>query len=226
MMTADAGKTPGRSQKLRSLLGPVFKTINHARCRAWDLTHGVDTCGEIPLTSLDFQSRNRTPGLEYQSHHPEIIRSSLLLLPIQHRDYTFVDFGCGKGRVLLIASEFEFRKIIGLELAPQLAEIALRNVGSYRAARQKCSYIEVLTADATDYELAAENQVLYFFSPFTLNLMSQILEKIEDSLQRSPRDLLILFSGVMARRDSAFASRARFERLRRERYVDLYRYRR
>ncbi len=209
---------------MQRLLKPVFKTINHARCRAWDFAHGVDTCGEIPLTSLDFESRNKAPGLEYQSHHPEIIRSSLGMLPIAYENYTFIDYGCGKGRVLLVALEFEFRKIVGLELAPQLAEIAKRNVQRYRSGKENRSVIEVLTADATDYSLEAEPQVLYFFSPFTLSLMGQILDNIEASVQRSPRDLLILFSGMMARRDSAFGGRARFERLRRERYVDLYRY--
>jgi SAM-dependent methyltransferase len=210
---------------VRSLLKPAFKAVNNARCRVWDLTHRVDTCGEIPLNSLDFESKSKDPGLEYQSHHPEIIRSSLLMLPIPHEDYTFVDFGCGKGRVLLIASGFKFRKIVGLELAPQLADIAKRNVERYRSSDQKCFDIEVMTADATDYELGPDPQVLYFFSPFTLRLMSQILENIEASVRRSPRDLLILFSGMMAKRDNCFGPRPQFERLRRDRYVDLYRYR-
>jgi SAM-dependent methyltransferase len=224
-MPAGVSKSFEFAGGVRSLLKPVFRTINNARCRGWDIAHGVDTCGEIPLSSLDFQSKNKAPGLEYQSHHPAIIRSSLQMLPIRHEEYTFVDYGCGKGRVLLVASEFEFRKIIGLELAPQLAAIARRNVERYWGGQQRCSEIEVTTGDATDYRLGPENQVLYLFSPFTLSLMGQILDKIEASLQRSPRDLLVLFSGMVARRDNTFGGRADFERLRRERYVDLYRYR-
>jgi SAM-dependent methyltransferase len=206
-------------------LTPVFKTLGRARCRAWDLVHGVDTCGEIPLLDLDFESKHKTPGLEYQSHHPKIIRAGLMSLKIRHQDYSFVDFGCGKGRVLLVASEFPFRKITGIEFAPQLAETAKRNLRTYRARNQKCFEMEAITADATEYELAHEPQVLYFYSPFARSVMDQIVHNIEDSLQKSPRDLLVLFSGVLGMRDSAFGSRPQYERLQRGRHIDIYRHR-
>jgi SAM-dependent methyltransferase len=208
-----------------SRLKPLLKAISSTRCEAWDLIHGVDTCGDVPLATLDFQSKNKTAGLEYQSHHPRIIRAGLAALAVRPEEFTFIDFGCGKGRVLLVASEFAFRRIIGLEFAPPLAETARRNLKSYRSRRQKCSQIEVITVDATEYELAAEPQVLYFYSPFARSVMDQIVQNIEKSLQRQPRELRVLFSGVLAMRDSAFGSRAQYERLLRGRYIDIYRHR-
>jgi SAM-dependent methyltransferase len=224
-MASNAG---GRLRHLvvsNSWLKPLLKTINSARCEAWDLVHGVDTCGDVPLVTLDFQNKNKTAGLEYQSHHPKIIRAGLAALAIRPEDFTFIDFGCGKGRVLLVASEFAFRRIIGLEFAPSLAETARRNLKSYRNRRPKCSKIEVITADATEYALTPEPQVLYFYSPFSRAVMDQIVQNIEDSLQRWPRELLVLFSGVLAMRDSAFGSRMQYERLQRGRYIDIYRHR-
>ena len=206
-------------------LKPVFKTINDVRCRTWDLLHGVDTCGDIPLVDLDFQSKNKSPGLEYQSHHPSITRAAIEALPIQYENYTFIDIGCGKGRVLLVASEFPFRRIVGVEFAPTLADLARRNLKSYRGKRQECSRIEVITADATEYQLAPEPQVLYFFSPFKRTILDQIVQNIEDSFQRAPRDLLILFSGIISMREHAFGSRPQYERLQRGRRVDIYRHR-
>jgi len=218
-------------ESLRSLatsqnwLKPVFKTIGNARCRAWDVIHGVDTCGEIPLLDLNFESKHKTRGLEYQSHHPAIIRAGLRSLEIRYQDYSLVDFGCGKGRVLLVASEFPFRRIVGVEFAPQLAESARQNLKTYRAQNQKCREIEAITGDATAYQLAPEPQVLYFYSPFALSVMDQVIHNIEVSLQRSPRALLVLFSGVLSMRDGTFGSRPQYERLRRGRYFDLYRHR-
>jgi SAM-dependent methyltransferase len=218
-------------QNLRSLavsqgwLKPVLKGVGSARCRAWDLVHGVDTCGDIPLLNLNFKSEHKTPGLEYQSHHPAIIRAGLNLLNIRRQDYSFVDFGCGKGRVLLVASEFPFRRVIGLEFAPQLAEIARRNMKTYRPRNQQCLEVEVITADATLYQLAPEPQILYFYSPFAREVMDQVVRNIGQSLQESPRDLLVLFSGVLGMRDAAFGRRAEYERLQRDRYFDLYRHR-
>src|SRR5215472_13796029 len=150
----------------RPWLKPALRAIGGMRCKVWDRIHGVDTCGDIPLADLDFQSQNKAPGLEYQSHHPRLLRMFLEAVQIDYGDYTFVDFGCGKGRVLLIASEFPFRKIIGVEFAVPLAEIAKRNLASYRSRTQKCRDISVLAMDAVHYELPEEPEVLFFFSPF------------------------------------------------------------
>ena len=205
-------------QSLRSVvrsqtwLKPVFKTIGNARCRAWDVIHRVDTCGDVPLFGLNFESKHKTPGLEYQSHHPAIIRAGLRALEIRYEDYSFVDFGCGKGRVLLVASEFPFRKIVGIEFAPQLAASARQNLKRYRAKAQRCSEIEAVTADATEYELAPEAQVLYFYSPFARSVMDLVVQNIEQSVQKSPRDMLVLFSGILGMRDSGFGSRPQYER--------------
>jgi SAM-dependent methyltransferase len=218
-------------ENLRSLansqrwLKPVFRAIGNLRCRTWDLLHSVDTCGEVPLLQLKFENKHKTNGLEYQSHHPAIIRAGLDLLNIEYQNYSFVDFGCGKGRVLLVASEFPFRRIIGLEFAPQLAECARQNLKTYRSSSQKCFEVEAITADATEYELAPEPQVLYFYSPFASSVLDQVINKIESSMRRSPRELLVLFSGIISMRDIGFGARPEYERLQRTRYYDLYRHR-
>jgi SAM-dependent methyltransferase len=202
----------------------ILKRVNYLRCKAWDLSHNVDTCGEIPLSSLAFQSPNKRPGLEYQSHHPRIIRDAFTMLHIPYEQYTFVDFGCGKGRALLIASEFPFRRIVGLEFAPPLAQIAKNNLKSYRSHNRKCPSLEVLALDATSYDLPPEPEVLYFYSPFTGSVMEQAILNIEQSLRYFPRELLVLFSGIFVMRDRAFGSRPQYQRLWRERHFDLYRY--
>jgi SAM-dependent methyltransferase len=213
--------------KSRPWLKPVFRVIGRTRSKTWDLIHNVDTCGEIPLIELNFQSENKAPGLEYQSHHPRILRAFLQSLAldwaIDYEKYTFVDFGCGKGRVLLVASEFPFRRIVGVEFAVPLAEVAKRNLVSYRSKTQKCRDISVLAIDAVDYRLPEEPEVLYFYSPFPPAVMEQVFQNIERSLQQSPRELLVLFSGVLGARDRAFGSRPQYERLLRDRHVDVYR---
>ncbi|HTC47245.1 MAG TPA: class I SAM-dependent methyltransferase [Candidatus Aquilonibacter sp.] len=219
-----ASLTRDKAPSRPSLLSFALKKINNARCTTWDLVHGVQTCGEIPLTSLDFKSENKNPGLEYQSHHPTILHQMLSALNIEHERYAFIDFGCGKGRVLLVAAGFPFRKIVGVEFAPQLAEDARRNLKNYRVKRMRCKDLSVLTMDATEYELPSEPGVLFFYSPFTGAVMEKVVANIEDSLRRSPRELFVLFTGVPAMRERAFGIRPQFKRLTRERYFDVYQY--
>lgn len=205
-------------------LKPVFSRVNNLRCEAWDLMHGVDTCGAIPITTLDFESEHKLPGVEYQSHHPAVTRLDLSALPIRYEDYNFVDIGCGKGRVLLIAAEFPFRRIVGLEFAPALSEIAKRNLRRYRGAPRRCTNIEVFTGDALDYELGSEPQVLYFYSPFTPEILDRFVERIDESIRSSPRELLVMFTGSPRMRVRAFGSRPQYQRVAQGRYVDIYRH--
>lgn len=204
-------------------LKPVFNRVNNLRCEAWDLMHRVDTCGAIPITTFDFESENKLPGVEYQSHHPAVTRVDLSALPIRYEDYTFVDIGCGKGRVLLIAAEFPFRRIVGLEFAPALSEIAKRNLQRYRGNPRRCADIQVVSGDALEYELDPEPQVLYFYSPFTPEILDRFVEKIDQSIQRSPRELLVMFTGSPRMRERAFGFRPQYQRVVQGRYMDIYR---
>ena len=212
---------PGTPSK-RSLKKRILRTIHNTRCKTWDLVHGVDTCGFIPLTTFQFESQNKTAGLEYQSHHPRIIRDALRAAALDFERFTFVDYGCGKGRALLVASEFPFRRIIGLEFVPELAEIARRNIKTYRGLNQQCREIEVITGDATDYPLPPEPELLYFYSPFSTPVMNKVFEAIETSLERDPRELVVLFTGVLGMRDKAFG-RPPYERVLRDPGYDVYR---
>jgi SAM-dependent methyltransferase len=218
------------SRNAKSLVGsrpwlyPILKSINNFRCRMWDVMHAVDTCGEVPLASLDFQSPNKGNGLQYASHHPLVTRPALAALDIDHRNYTFIDFGCGKGRVLLLASEFPYRRIVGLEFAPQLARTAQQNLQTYRTKTMKCHDISVICTDVADYRLPSEPEVLYFYNPFAPEVMQRVAQEITQSLQRSPRDVRLVLTGPLPSRDRTFHAFPHFERLRRERYFDLYRY--
>jgi hypothetical protein len=104
-----------------------------------------------------------------------------------------------------------------------LAEIAKRNLHSYRLGHQRCSKITVITGDALEYELEPDPQVLYFYNPFSPTVLDQMVQRIEDSFQRFSRDMFVLFSGAPLVRERVFGSHPQFESLSRERYTDVYR---
>ena len=80
---------------------------------------------------MDFKNPNKPEGVEYGTIPPYLIKKILDQVNYDQSD-VFLDFGCGKGRVLLIASEYKFKKIIGIEFSPELAGIALKNILSCR----------------------------------------------------------------------------------------------
>ncbi|MDQ6701943.1 MAG: class I SAM-dependent methyltransferase [Pseudomonadota bacterium] len=93
------------------------------RTHPFDQIYGVDTSGSLPAKLL--QTKDVTSDLInfYIGAQPSITRRSLSTLP-DIKVYTFVDLGCGKGRIVIIGSEFPFQDIVGIELSPELARIA------------------------------------------------------------------------------------------------------
>ncbi len=112
---------------------------------------------------------------------------------LDFRDFTFIDLGCGKGRTLLMASDYGFRKIVGVELLPALHQIAVQNLRQYKSASQQCFALNAICADATAYTLPEDPLVLYLFNPFPESGMRQVAANLEQTLRAHPRPLFVLY---------------------------------
>ena len=163
---------------------------------AWwyDVRHNVRTRadrGEEELSITGDLSR----GFWYRPVRPATARALLNDLPIQdYSDYTFVDFGSGKGRMLLMAANYPFRRIEGVELRKDLHDAAVDNLRRYRKSTKKFPRrrIQCLNMDATSYDFPDENMVLYFFNPFGEEIMQKILNRLDLSLTQNPRDIILV----------------------------------
>jgi SAM-dependent methyltransferase len=114
------------------------------------------------------------------------------------RDYTFVDFGAGKGRTLLLASHDGFRKIIGVEFAGELVKCATDNIAHYKNAAQKCRDIQVIEADAVEFALPHGPLVIYFYNPFTREVLDFVMRNIVRSLKADRRNCYIIYGSSSA----------------------------
>jgi SAM-dependent methyltransferase len=163
----------------------------------FDSAHGVNTDGDVGgwtyLSDLDIPSPNWIYGRNYAGTEPERFAAVLAGLQISFEEFAFVDFGSGKGRVLLMASEFPFKKIVGIEFSSELHAIARQNIGKYSGPRQKCKSIESVCMDFIEFELPPEPCVLYFFDPCEKRVMSQVLERIRRSLRGHPRKIYLVY---------------------------------
>lgn len=99
-----------------------------------------------------------------------------------------VDFGCGKGGVLISLSKYPFSRITGIEISPELVEIARSNI-----SKLKIENIDVQCCDAAGFKQLAEYNYFYFFDPFPCIVMADVLSNIEQSLALKPRRVTIIY---------------------------------
>jgi hypothetical protein len=129
----------------------------------------------------------------YQPTDPALFHEMMASLPIAFEQFTFVDLGSGKGRTLLMASEYPFQKIVGVELLAELHSAAQENIRAYHPATQRCTQIEALCADASEFAFPDSPLVLYLFNPLPEPGLRRTMRNLEQSLQQSPRPIWIVY---------------------------------
>jgi SAM-dependent methyltransferase len=196
----------GESLRYRGLLGtlgagarvvahPILKreAFRIYEERRFDRRYGVDTAGTLQPHELDIAPAAAAVTHRYEGVRPREIRDVISCLRIAYREFTFVDIGCGKGRALLVASDFPFKRIIGVELSAALTRVAQDNLHRYHRRRQRCRDLSAVCADATRYVLPSGPLVLYLYNPFDAPVMEVFLARIERALASEPRPMVMVY---------------------------------
>jgi hypothetical protein len=184
----------------------------------YDWEHRVNT------TSGTVSWRARLLGLfhsPYQPTEPALFQEMMASLPIEFDQFTFIDLGSGKGRTLLMASEYPFRKIVGVELIAELHRAAEKNIRAYHSATQRCVLIESVLADARQFEFPVEPLLLYLFNPLPEGALSEVLQRLEKSLAQAPRPVWVVYHNPLL--ETVFSASSCLEKVRRTEQYSAYR---
>lgn len=161
----------------------------------FDIRYGVNTCGETSILDLDIDNSLKSSSSSYEPSPVKVIRKMLEMLSINHPEFTFIDFGSGKGRVLLLASEYPYKRTIGVELSRSLHKTTQDNIRRWKSPSQKCFDIESRNMNAIEFELPVEPLVLFFFTPFWGPVFAKIVNKIRIHLKNNKVPIYILYYG-------------------------------
>lgn len=146
---------------------------------------GLDTSG---TTEPEHDHPDRVPNVPSAWH---VVPRALRYIGVTERD-VFVDYGCGKGRVVHQAARRPFGRVIGVEISPVLAEIARAGVAA-RRSRYRCGDVEIVVADAKEFEVPDDLTIAYFYHPFTDETFDEVIRRIIDSIDRRPRRVSLIY---------------------------------
>ncbi len=144
---------------------------------AFDLKYGTRTWLPQDLSRLETTAGSKSDGVQYQGTNPEIVRRLLAQLPADSRSAHFVDYGCGKGRGLLLGIEAGFKRLTGVEFAPQLAEQGRSNLArARRLPSVPTPAIEVM--DAAEYLPPSGPLVAFLYNPFRGETLQRVVQNL------------------------------------------------
>lgn len=185
-------------QFLKNLSIPRFIRAAGTQAEGWwfDFTRHVHTSGWVFLSGLTLAvagTDTGPSGSDYLPVRPAVARQAIERLPLQnHAEYRFVDLGSGKGRMLLVAAEYPFRTIHGIEFALELHRQAEQNISRYRHARQRCTELESINLDASEYRFPDGKLILYLYNPFGPEVLRKVLTNLEESIAQQPRHVIVV----------------------------------
>jgi SAM-dependent methyltransferase len=168
----------------------------------WGVFHAIEAYGDFRLgvdtSASDAWGPEAYRGINGHHYVPlqyALLRSLLRDIRRGRRDVradVFLDFGSGKGRVVLAAARYPFKRVLGVEIVESLNEIARGNIAIAR--RRLRAPVEVVTTDATKLDVPDDVTVIYLYNPFLGEVLSSVQKNIERSLIRKPRNLRLYYA--------------------------------
>lgn len=101
-----------------------------------------------------------------------------------------LDYGCGKGRVDFFLSYQTRCKSMGIEYDERIYEKAMENVKQANIAAGRVSFV---LANAETYEIPEQADRIYFFNPFSVEILRKVLARIYTSYYENPRNIQLFF---------------------------------
>jgi SAM-dependent methyltransferase len=182
------------SLKLQGFFGTYLKIYALISDPWFDKKYGTETQTEIELNYLTINSVNIKNGERYQATKVIFLKKLLNhIKPIIPDSPVLVDLGCGKGRVLLVASEFGFREVRGVEFAHELCVTAKDNIVTYKTRKKTDTVFRVIESDAALYKILKDENVFFIFNSFDDLIMTQVLQNIATSIQENMRKVIIIY---------------------------------
>lgn len=115
-----------------------------------------------------------------------------LFLLVDKEKIVFVDYGSGRGRVLIYLSTYPTGKIYGVEFSDYLCEDAKKNVNHFDSSLLN-NRIHIINADATQFQPPKDCNVFFYNNPFGPEILEPVLQKVDESLATEKKDIYAIY---------------------------------
>jgi SAM-dependent methyltransferase len=157
-----------------------------------DRHYGIHTTGKDELKSLERKGIDISHATLYMPSSYNVLEKLMKEIIKYPSNKSFLDIGCGKGRVMVVAAEYGFTRIIGIDFSKEFCEYAKQVTRTYRA-RHPQVHFSVKLADASYYTIDPDTTTIFLFNPFDEVITAHVVDNIIRSQQDHPRTIRILY---------------------------------
>ena len=144
------------------------------------------------LRSQKIESSNLSHASIYQGSNYFIIEKAFEYLKNQHANNNILDFGSGKGRIMVVAAHYSFKNISGIDFSEPLCREAEYNIEKTKLLFPETNF-KIICSDAANYKIENDPNVFFLFNPFDEVVMLQVVKNILSSLKQNPRKVYVVY---------------------------------
>lgn len=144
------------------------------------------------LRNEKIESSNLKHASIYQGTSYCLLEKTFEYLKEENAIGSIADFGSGKGRVMVVAAAYGFKKIDGIDFAPLLCEVAEKNINKVKSLYPSSAF-KIICKDVVDYRIQKDTNVFFFFNPFDEVVMLQVVKNILASLKENSRKIYVVY---------------------------------
>src|SRR4051812_27000389 len=104
---------------------------------------------------------------------------------------TFLDLGCGKGRAMMVAAHYNFKKIMGVELEKEYCNAIADSIPNIE--KELSCKIDVICTDAGEYKIPNDVQTIFFYNPFKETVMEKVVQNLMESIINYNRPVFVIY---------------------------------
>jgi SAM-dependent methyltransferase len=167
--------------------------VDDHHVRSFDRKYGVRTSGHIQLSKTSFDPAKLNKATAYGPVNAWGFRKLLRILNLP-KSSSFVDLGCGLGRACILAAEYGFSKVTGVELAPELCDVARENIDKCQVTAARQVPVDIVEGDVLNYCDEATDDVYFMYRPFSLDFLHEVVGKLVDRAASLKKPFTVIYS--------------------------------
>ena len=168
----------------------------------FDRLYRVRTSGYIPIPKASVDRSKLVQATGYGPVNAWAFRRLLKKLALP-RQWRFADLGSGLGRPCILAAEYGFARVTGVEMVQEFCVAARENISHCRLPARNTARINIVHGDVLDYCDRTDDDVLFMYRPFHWELFCVVIKKMIERANCT-KPVTIIYTERLMSSDSSY----------------------
>jgi SAM-dependent methyltransferase len=157
------------------------------------IKYGSNTFAPVELKNLTIVDGDVKKASRYEAVSFYMLEHLFTAFRKLSGNTSIVDLGCGKGRVMMVAAHFGFKRMTGIDFAKEVCEEARMNMVQKEKRFPDITW-KVINENVENYNITPDDSVFFMFNPFDQSVLKNFLRKLDISCDEFPRAIYFLYA--------------------------------